>query len=464
MKYGLDWQPLELRIDAIQKKSSVALATSFAMTTAINEITQQGRTVSKEDQISARTIVLPTYYYGAYEALAARLSAVEAGAELPLYVAPQGELKATVKSVTPEVLNGPNGTTNIRKYELAVPNGGAAGATVTMNVTIDDRARLLRLDLPDANAVVVRDDASSVAMRTAVARNPTDTDVSIPANGFNLAGSLTVPPTVAGRLRHPAVVLVGGPGPLDRDEVVNGVPVFMQVARALAESGHVVLRYDNRGTAQSGGRTEAATLDDYADDLGAVVRWLSKRKDVDPRRIVACGYSEGAAVAMIAASRHKEIDGLVTIGVDADSGADVVLAQQRKALERANLSDADKQAKIELQKKIDAAVLSGTGWEGIADNVRRQADTPLFRSLLAFDPAKVLARTRQPILIVQGEADTQVAPNAADRLGEIARTRKKAPAPEIVRIAGMTHGLTGENERAVSPKIAETIADWIKKI
>lgn len=460
MRYAPDWQPLELKIDAIQRKTSIALATSFAMTTAINEVTEQGRTVSKEDQISPRTIVVPDNYYGAYEALAARLSAAAAGAELPLYFAPQREIKATIRTITPETLSGPTGTLNIRKYELAIPS---AGTTVTMNVTIDDRARLVRLELPSADAVIVRDDASSVAMRAASTRNPTDSDVSIPANGFVLAGSLTLPPTVAGRLRYPAIVLVGGPGSFDRDEVINGVPIFAQLARALADSGHIVLRYDNRGIAQSGGRTETASLDDYADDAGAAVKWLAKRKDVDTHRVIVCGYSQGGGVAMLAAARQKEIDGIVTLATAAASGGDVLLEQQRQVLAGLKMSDAERQAKIDLQKKIQAAVLSGKGWEGIPEDMRRQADTPLFRSLLAFDPAQAVAKTRQPMLIVHGDADTEVAPAAADRLAELAKVRKKTAAPEVVRVPGVTHILTAGGDRTVSPKIASAITDWIKK-
>ena len=93
---------------------------------------------------------------------------------------------------------------------------------------------------------------------------------------------------------------------MDRDEVVAGIPIFAQLAGALAKQGFVVLRYDKRGVGQSGGRSERATLQDYADDLTAAVKWLAKRKDIDPRRIAVAGHSEGGAVAMLAAAREKQ--------------------------------------------------------------------------------------------------------------------------------------------------------------
>src|SRR6187402_3126944 len=89
MKYGADWQPLEMKLEARSRNIPVSAATSYGMTTAINEVTQAGKTVSKEDQISAGTIVMPNNVFGSYEALAARLSVAVLGAELPIYVAPQ---------------------------------------------------------------------------------------------------------------------------------------------------------------------------------------------------------------------------------------------------------------------------------------------------------------------------------------------------------------------------------------
>src|SRR6185436_8430276 len=91
VKYTTDWQPTELHIEATQGGRPMTLNTSFGVTTAINEITQNGTTTSKTDQVSARTIVLPNTFIAGYEALAARLASSEPGAELHAYVAPQAE-------------------------------------------------------------------------------------------------------------------------------------------------------------------------------------------------------------------------------------------------------------------------------------------------------------------------------------------------------------------------------------
>ncbi|HEX4565276.1 MAG TPA: hypothetical protein VH138_01545, partial [Vicinamibacterales bacterium] len=263
IKYSPDWTPQEMRLDARVRQTQVGISTSFSLTSAINEITQAGRTGAKTDQISAGAVVLPNNVFGAYEALAPRLWNTKPGDELPLYIVPQAEIKATVKSVTDQTLTGPGGSLATRRFDVSLQNpSGPANAMVV----VDNRMRLVRFELPDVGLQVVREDLSSVATRTQVARNPTDAEVMIPANGFQLAGTVTTPSSVAGRLRHPGIVLVGGAAPADRDEVVDGVPVFTQLARALAEAGDVVLRYDRRGSGQSGGRIDAVTLGDYADD------------------------------------------------------------------------------------------------------------------------------------------------------------------------------------------------------
>ena len=161
-------------------------------------------------------------------------------------------------------------------------------------------------------------------------------------------------------------MLVGGSGPIDRDGNVAGIPVYGQLAHALADAGFLVLRYDKRGIGQSGGRIETAGFAEYAEDLRAAVKFVADRKDVDPKRIAVLGHSEGGAIALVAAARDKRIAALVLLAAPGVSGSDLVLAQQKHLLDRSNLSDADKQARIDLQKQIHEAVITGKGVGGLA--------------------------------------------------------------------------------------------------
>jgi len=470
VRYTADWQPTELRIEATQGGRPIVLATSFGVTTAINESTQNGTTTSKNDQISARTIVLSNTFFAGYEALAARLAALDPPAELHAYVPPQAEVSITVNSVTREQLPSPAGPIATRKYDVVFQNpGGPLAGTVT----IDSRARLVRVELPSAGLRIVRSDLASVATRPQPVRNPTDTNVIIPALGFSLSGTLTMPPQM-GRLRHPCIVLVAGSGAVDRDEIVAGIPIFAQVAGALAKDGFIVLRYDKRGVGQSGGRSERATLDDYADDLRTVVNWLSKRQDIDGQRIAVAGHSEGGAIALLAAAHEKKISSLVLIAAPGVRGSELILEQQQRMLDLMKTPPEERQAKIELQKRIQDAVINDKGWEGIPEELRKQADSAWFRSLLMFDPAAVMAKVKQPILIVQGDLDQQVFPHNADNLGELARKRKKSGPVEVLHLPGINHLLvpakTGDvseyaslADKNVTPAVPKAIADWLRR-
>jgi pimeloyl-ACP methyl ester carboxylesterase len=331
---------------------------------------------------------------------------------------------------------------------------------------------MVRLSIPVQALDVAREDVASVASRRVTISRPNDEQVRIPANGFTLAGTLSRPVGPATKL--PAVVLVSGSGPADRDELIAGIPILGQIANALADRGFVVVRYDKRGIGQSGGRAESASLADYAEDVRAVVKMLSDRKDVDQKQIAVVGHSEGGAVALIAASKDKRIGKVGLLATNGVPGADLVLAQQQRLLDRSNMSAEDKQAKIDLQKRIHEAVITGKGLDQLPPEVRKQVDNVEFQSILTNDPAKILPDVRQPILIVQGELDTQVEPSNADRLESLAKKRKNAPAVEVVKIPGINHLLvpatTGEvdeygtlKDLQVSPKVTDAIVTWLKK-
>jgi pimeloyl-ACP methyl ester carboxylesterase len=255
--------------------------------------------------------------------------------------------------------------------------------------------------------------------------------VHIPAAGFNLAASVAKPVNASARV--PAVVVVGGVDASDRDGIANGVPVLGQLAATFVENGFLVVRYDRRGVGQSGGRAETATLDDYAEDVRAVVTWLDKRrKDIDQDRIALVGYGDGAWIAMRAAARDDRVKALALFEAASSTGADLILERQQAMLARANTPAEEQQAKIALQQRINAAVLKGASWEGIPDTVRQAADTPWFQSFLAFEPARVLRNVRQPVLIVRGSDAASVASRHADRLAELARARKRKVPVEVL--------------------------------
>jgi uncharacterized protein len=471
IKYDANWKPLELRIDAIARDQPTLLHTTVTGTAAKNEYIFNGALAEKNDTIDPAAVLLPNPFFAPYEALSARLKSAAPGSTISLYQAPNTSLTATVGESAEERIQTVSRLVEVKRTRVTFQGDGLP--PVLAEIWGDQDGRLLRMHIPAQNLDVVRDDIAAVSSRRVTVTRAGDEEFRIPANGFALTGTISKPAN-AGAKRWPGIVLVGGSGPTDRDETVFGIPVFGQLAGLLADAGYVVLRYDKRGVGQSGGRPESATLADYTEDLRAVIKTFSQRKDVDNKKIAVVGHSEGGAVGMLAAAKDNKIAALALVASLGITGAELNLAQVNHALERSSRTDVEKQSTVDLQKQIQAAVLTGKGWDTIPPGLRKQADVPWFQSFLAFDPAKPMADIRQPILIVQGLLDTQVAPSNADRLEQLAKGRKKAAPVEVAKIPGVNHLLvpaaTGEvdeyaslTEKTVSPAVAEAITGWLGK-
>jgi uncharacterized protein len=472
LTYSADWKPLGCVLEGSVGDQQVLLRTVITGTAAANAIRLGVNLSDKTDQIAADAILLPNMFFGSYEALAARLAGAKAGDVLQAYIPPQGPMTITVKSVTDDRFRTQTDVVAVRRYALDFASSGRGSEVELWN---DAGGRLVRLSVAAQGFDVVRKDVASITARREQAARPNDERVQIPANGFSLAGTISQPAAKPSpNWRYPAIVLVAGSDPTDRDETTAGIPVFAELASALADAGYLVLRYDKRGVGQSGGRQESATVSDLADDAIAALRLLERRGDVSPKRIAVLGYGEGGAPAATAAARTNDIAALVLVASPGVTGAALALEQQRHLLSLMKLSDEEKQKKIELQVKLQKAVMAGYGFEGIPDNIRKQADTPWFQSFLAWDPAKGMKKIDQPVLVVHGELDRQIDPSNADKIAALARARKgrAGEAVKLVKLPGINHLLipakTGEvdeyerlPDRRISNDAVAAVAAWL---
>ena len=476
VRYDAEWRPLELQIEGTSHGGVLTIHTTFSSTEAHNEITRLTDTSTKVDKVSADAVVLPNLFFPTYEALAMRLGALEGDtATLPVYVAPQAEVSMQVKRLGPETIEAGDATIHARRFALTFMN---PAGPLEAELWIDDKGRLLRFLAPAQQLAVTRSDIARVNVRLQTISRPGDQTIRLPGNGFTLVGTLSEPTgTPPPKGRWPAIVMVPGSGAVDRDETVAGIPIFGQLAGAFADAGFLVVRYDKRGVGQSGGRPESATLAEYAEDVRAVVKALRKRKDVDSKRIAVFGHSEGAWVALMAAARDDDIAALVLAGAPSGTGAELVLEQQAHALEQMKLSDAEKQSRMDLQKRIQAAVLGQGEWTDVPTPLRRQADTPWFRSFLAFDAPDVIRDVEQPILVLHGELDRQVAVHHADRLLALGQSRREddEDVADAVKLPRVNHLLVeaetgGVDEyvklsgKKVSPDVAKAVVEWLRRV
>jgi len=471
LTYDADWQPQRLEIEAQLRGEPFLLTTTFAGGTARSEVTQSGQSASRAANVSARAIVLPNSFFGAYAALARRLEGAAVGASFPVFAAPDTEASAVVERISPRRIVTPDGAVEVQDYVVTI---ASSSGPVPLELWVDANHRLARVVLPAAAIAVVRDDLASVMTREEPVHNPGDETVYIPANGFSLAATLTVPSGVSGKTA--AVVLVGTPGPQGREHLSYGIPIFGQLAGRLAEAGYVAVRYDARGVGQTGGRIESAGLVEYAEDAIAVVKWLRKRSDVDGNRVVLVGYGDGGPVALQAAMREKDIKGVALLASPGRNGRDVTLEQQERMLATLPISDAAKQQKIDLQTRVMDAVMTGRGWEGLPADLRPEFDSVWFRTWLQFSPAEALKKVGQPLLILHGAVDTETPGEHADVLEALAGARKTPAAyTQKVVIPGVNRLLvsapTGDVDeygslttREVAPEVSHALVSWLAGI
>ena len=182
------------------------------------------------------------------------------------------------------------------------------------------------------------------------------------AAGNTLAATLTVPP---GKGPFPAVLLITGSGPHDRDESLMGHKPFLVLADYLTRRGIVVLRADKRGLGKSTGDYATATSADFATDAEAGVAYLKTRAEVDPHKIGLIGHSEGGIIAPIVAARNKDVAFIVMMAGSGVPGDKIIVEQGRLIEEAAGVSkektaeDADKQGALFalVEKEKDNAIL-----------------------------------------------------------------------------------------------------------
>lgn len=473
-RYDDSFRPLELSLDATVRGRATTLHATVDGTQATTEVSggPDGQPQRLTDTIEPLALFMMNPLVAPFEAVAARLASASPGATISFYQPGQGTFTGLVGESTAEQIQTVDRVINVRRTLLTLQAGGQP--PLETEIWADEAGRLLRLSIPAQGLVIARSDMTAVSTRRVTMSRPNDEDIRIPANGFSLAATLSKPEGKSGRL--PTVILVPGSGPTDRDENVAGIAIFGQLAHALADAGFAVVRYDKRGIGQSGGRTESATLTDYAEDVRAIIRALNDRKDVDSRRIALVGHSEGGSLAMLVAAKEKRIAGVALVATIATTGAELNMYQVAHALERAKRPEAERTATLELQRRIQEAVLTGKGWEtlSVPDAVRRQADTPYFQSFLSFDPAKVMRNFSQPVLILQGTLDTQVPPSHADTLETLAKARSKAGPVEVVKVPGVNHllvpAVTGEADEysrlgseKVSPQIITALTTWLTR-
>lgn len=315
--------------------------------------------------------------------------------------------------------------------------------------------------------------------------------------GITLAGTLTLPEKDG---KFPVVVMITGSGPQNRDEELLGHKPFLVISDYLTRNGIAVLRYDDRGTAQSTGDFKGATSDDFVTDVEAAVVYLKSRKEVDQKKIGLIGHSEGGLIAPIVASKSKDIRFIVLLAGPGIQGSQILLMQQELIARAGGVAESE----IETTKKINTgafdlviktenteklkAELTAFLKQALKDNpgvvktqgmseddfIKVQVDqttSPWMLNFIRFNPQKTLEKVKCPVLALNGEKDLQVPPK--ENLAAIKTALQKGGNKKgtVKMLPGLNHlfqecktGSPAEYatiEQTFSPVALDEITKWI---
>lgn len=306
--------------------------------------------------------------------------------------------------------------------------------------------------------------------------------------GVTLLGTLTIP---QGKGKFPAVILISGSGPQDRNEEIFGHKPFFVIADFLTRNGIAVLRFDERGVGKSTGDFRKATTKDFYEDALVGINFLRSQKEINPKKVGLIGHSEGGTIAFMAAGESK-VDFAVSLAGAALRGDSILIKQNYDILVASGLSkevamqyvgllrDVFKLQNSQTQQYIkdNMEEISKTMFDvkkellpqNLLDNAKILITTD--NDWLAFfrqnDPAAYIKRIKCPLMAINGTKDLQV--DAEANLGVVERL---LPSAKVVRYDNLNHlfqecqtGMANEYgviEQTIAPHVLDDILNWIKQ-
>lgn len=314
-------------------------------------------------------------------------------------------------------------------------------------------------------------------------------DVSFQNNfdAVKLAGTLTIPRSGG---KHPAVVLITGSGPQDRNETIEGHQPFKVIADYLTKRDIVVLRYDERGVGKSTGNYVQSTIGDFSKDAIAAVEFLQKQQQVDPARVGIIGHSEGGLIATLLAGQKATKLGFIALLAAPAISIDSLMMLQAYELGRVQgMTQRELQEARQINRR-NFALIKGQlpdrqAYARIIRNVTpvfgkltpaQEAEfqmmlLPSFRYFMRINPVPFIEKIGVPVFAAFGTKDLQVpfAPNLESLTDHL--PPKKAHFLQAYE--GLNHlfqraetGAPQEYstiEETFSEDVMRDLSDWIKK-
>jgi dienelactone hydrolase len=229
-------------------------------------------------------------------------------------------------------------------------------------------------------------------------------------NRWHLPASLSLPD---GGGPFPAVVLLHGSGPNDRDETIGPNKPFRDLAWGLASRGIAVLRYEKRTRVYpniiSLTHGKFTVVDETIDDALSAVTLLRRNPKIDGQKVIILGHSLGGMLVPRIAATDKRVAGFIIMAGAARPITELMKEQYRYIfLLDGTLTEAESQKLHALDSLV--ALTQSLPYLNKANPTSLVLGAPpaYWKDLLHYHPLQYAERMHRPVLVLQGGKDYQV--------------------------------------------------------
>ncbi|MFO7956464.1 MAG: alpha/beta fold hydrolase [Candidatus Brocadiia bacterium] len=298
-----------------------------------------------------------------------------------------------------------------------------------------------------------------------------EVEVTVGEGEWALPGTLALP---KGEGPFPAVVLVHGSGPQDRDETVGGVKPFRDLAQGLASRGIAVLRYEKRTRAhgQKLLQQQAALTvkEEVVDDVLTAVELLRGRERIDPERIFVLGHSLGGMLVPRIARGDDAIAGFIAMAAPARGIEEAIMEQTSYVFGLDGKISGEEKGQLEQIRRQVERIRELKPSDAESGQMLLGASAKYWLDLRDYDPPRAAARMERPLLVLHGGRDYQVTEAEFERWKEALAGRPNAtcrdyPHLNHLFVSGQGRSTPSEYQEPanVSEVVVRDIAKWIKE-
>jgi hypothetical protein len=234
-------------------------------------------------------------------------------------------------------------------------------------------------------------------------------EIQIGKGIWSLPGTLSLP---KGDGPFPAIILVHGSGPQDRDETIGPNKPFRDLADGLASRGIAVLRYEKRTkehqTMMALTVNSITVKEETIEDVVAAFKALASQPKIDPRKIIVLGHSLGGMLVPRIGKAEDKIGGFISLAGSTRPLEDLVLEQTKYILSLDGKPTPESQKQLQELEQQVANVKSLTPATDASQKLLLGGPPKYWLDLQGYDPAKDAKELPKPMLILQGERDYQV--------------------------------------------------------